>query len=134
MIISGHEVSVASWCHYWVLVIVYTIVIKALMASVRVLQVSKGEGRNRWEHLSSIDYWVPTIVGTVELAIYPILISLGSWQAISAWIGIKTAGEWRWKGKDDKDKDRQGYTNFLLGNALVIGAAFLLVLTIRTSP
>ena len=71
---------------------------------------------------------MPTIVGTIELAIYPILISLGSWASIAAWIGLKTAAGWRWQ----KNEDRQGYTNFLLGNALVIGAAFLLVLMIKT--
>jgi hypothetical protein len=68
------------------------------------------------------DYWVPTLVGTLELLIYPVLISLGAWQAIGGWLVIKTAAGWRW----EQNQDRQGYTNFLFGNAMVIFVSFLL--------
>ena len=78
------------------------------------------------------DYVVPFLVGTLELALYPVLVSLGSWQAIGAWIGVKTAAGWRWQ----QNADRQAYTNFLLGNALVIFAAFWLtpMVTIKQWP
>jgi hypothetical protein len=136
MVISGHVILVGSWCNYWLLVIACTVTIKAFLALIHTIQyetaVVNKVRYKKWRvfgyYFFSKNYCVPTIVGTIELAIYPILISLGSWESIAAWIGLKTAAGWRWQ----KNEDRQGYTNFLLGNALVIGAAFLLVLMIKT--
>ena len=71
------------------------------------------------------DYWVPTIVGTAELAIYPALITLAAWHAVGGWIAIKTAMEWRFRGVQG------AYTRFILGNALVIFTAFLLASMIK---
>jgi hypothetical protein len=58
----------------------------------------------------------------MELAIYPFLILSSHFEAIGGWLGLKTAAGWRWQ----QNQDRQGYTNFILGNALVIFASFLL--------
>lgn len=61
------------------------------------------------------DFWYPTIIGMLELAIYPLLIVAGTWQPIGGWIAIKTAVRWqRWS------TNRATYNRFLIGNGLVI--------------
>jgi hypothetical protein len=70
------------------------------------------------------------IIGIIELAIYPLLISLRAWQAIGGWLVIKTAAGWRWQ----VERDNEGYVRFLLGNALVIFFSFWLAYQIRVHP
>jgi ABC-type phosphate transport system permease subunit len=79
---------------------ILSLIIKYAMSSTRIIQ-KIGLPAKRWGKEFNSDfrqamYVVPFCMGTMELFIYPILISLGSWQAISAWIGLKTAAGWRW--------------------------------------
>ena len=68
------------------------------------------------------DYWLTVILGSVELFVFPVLIYLGKWSFIGAWIGIKTASTWGpWR------KTRTAYTRFLLGNILVLIGSFYLL-------
>jgi hypothetical protein len=117
-------VSPAHPIWYAIAVLVVTVVIRVTMSAVRTAQNCQTIVDGFWatfgNDLRNVDYLVPTLVGTLELTVYPILISLGSWQAISGWLAIKTAAGWRWQ----QHQDRQGYTNFLLGNALVIVYSF----------
>jgi hypothetical protein len=88
MVISGHVILVGSWCNYWLLVIACTVTIKAFLALIHTIQyetaVVNKVRYKKWRvfgyYFFSKNYCVPTIVGTIELAIYPILISLGSWE------------------------------------------------------
>jgi hypothetical protein len=124
-VVVGHQVSLypGRSTLWWVF---STIVIRLIMSAARAGQSDKrvvdGFGRTWWNDLRSLDHLVRFLVGTIELAIYPILIWLGSWQSITAWLGIKTATGWRWQ----PNQDRQDYTSFLLGDALVIFGSFLL--------
>ena len=67
------------------------------------------------------DYFLPTILGSIELFVYPIIMSLGEWSFIIAWIGIKTAAHWKGWGES-----RTPYMRFLVGNALVLIASVFL--------
>jgi hypothetical protein len=120
--VSGHTVSLAHPWQYLGWLTLVTIMIKTIISSVRVVQRDGWVGilTNWFKDFFNKDYWVATFVGTLELAIFPVLISLGAWQAIGGWLGIKTAAGWRWRDP----KDSQGYTNFLFGNALVIFWSF----------
>jgi hypothetical protein len=61
------------------------------------------------------DYWLPAIVGFAELLVFPILMSIGKWIFIGAWMGIKTASSWGgWQNY------RTAYNRFLLGNILSV--------------
>jgi len=75
------------------------------------------------------DYWHPSIIGLLELAIYPLLIATSNWQAIGGWIAVKTAIGWRgWS------TNRSSYNRFLIGNGLVISAALLLSILVVHHP
>ncbi len=68
------------------------------------------------------DYFSPTLLGLIELLIYPTLMLFGAWFVIAGWFTLKTAAVWgAWKS------DRNSYNRFLLGNALVILASIFLI-------
>jgi len=75
-----------------------------------------------WGHHANIDdYGLPTMIGTIEMFIYSILISIGEWTFIGVLIGLKTAAQWtKWH------KTRTVYNRFLLGNWLVIIASLFI--------
>jgi len=65
------------------------------------------------------DYWQTYILGLFELAVYPILIATGSWNALGAWFGVKTLAQWKvWSD------NRATFNVFLIGNLLVLAAAY----------
>ncbi|MGC2415104.1 MAG: hypothetical protein WA459_20695 [Stellaceae bacterium] len=121
---AGRIVTLAHPVWFYLLVLLGSMVIRIIMAGVRIAE-HKDEMRNghpinlRYDLLSP-DYLVPFVIGTSELTVYPFLISLGAWQGIIGWLGVKTAAKWRW----ERNQDREGYTNFLLGNALAVAAGF----------
>jgi len=97
------------------------------------LEGVEGFWRNWWmaflgthpsEHVR--DFWHPTIIGFIELALYPPLIAHGDFLAIGGWIGIKTAAQWPGWGKV-----RSIFNRFLIGNAFVIVAACYLATLIK---
>ncbi len=63
----------------------------------------------------------PFIVGTLELAGYPVLMKLQAWPVIGAWLGFKTVAQW-----DAWRTGRSEYNQFLIGNALVLCLSLLL--------
>jgi hypothetical protein len=68
------------------------------------------------------DYWHPFILGLMELGMYPVFMASGSWTAIGAWITLKTLGQWTtWSTY------RPAFNRFLIGNALNIIIAFLVL-------
>jgi hypothetical protein len=139
----GHPVQ---YLFYWAL---FTLLIRFLMSCQRITELSgwrhpgvscknacKNACKNLWRdfigrslNLKPRDYLVPMYIGTIELLIYPLLISLNAWQAVGGWIAIKTAAGWRWQTAGDA----QGYMRFLLGNALVIFLSFLLAQMIHVN-
>jgi hypothetical protein len=67
------------------------------------------------------DFWLPTILGSLELVSYPVLLQIGSWTAIGAWIGFKTVAQWNvWT------KNRSQFNRYLIGNALVVIGSLVL--------
>lgn len=67
------------------------------------------------------DYWHPAILGWFELLSYPVLFEYGHLYAIGGWISLKTVANWQeWLVR------RESYNRFLIGNALVLTAAYLL--------
>jgi hypothetical protein len=64
----------------------------------------------------------PTILGTLELFAYPVLMKFQAWPIIGAWLGFKTLAQWdAWK------RGRAEYNLFLIGNALVLVVSFLIL-------
>ena len=48
-----------------------------------------------WSHHKNIDdYYLPSIIGILEMFIYPFLMLLGKWTFIGVLIGLKTAVHW----------------------------------------
>ena len=75
------------------------------------------------------DYWLPAIVGWLELAAYPYFLATGDWKPIGGWIALKTVAQWgAWT------KSRSNYQRFLIGNALVIAASVLLATQLNIHP
>lgn len=75
-----------------------------------------------WAHDKNIDdYYLPFIIGIIEMIIYSFLILLGEFTFIGILVGLKTAVQWgKWQ------ETRTAYNRFLLGNLLVIAASIFL--------
>lgn len=86
-----------------------------------------------WAHHKNIDdYGIPICIGIIELSLYPILMLADKWIVIGAWLGVKTATQWKgWRA------GRTPYNRFLLGNILVIAISFFLLtnsISLTTAP
>jgi hypothetical protein len=76
------------------------------------------------------DVWSPTLVGISESIMYPTAILIGKAEFIAVWLAVKVAGQWvRWAGEGRNDAEanegRRRFNRFLVGNALIILAAFV---------
>ena len=76
-----------------------------------------------WGHHKNIDdYYLPSIIGGIELFIYPFLMFIEQWVFIAMLIGLKTAVHWgKWQ------EVRTAYNRFLLGNLVVIVSALFIM-------
>lgn len=73
-------------------------------------------------HRNIDDYYLPLIIGILEMFIYPFLILLEQWTFIGILIGSKTAVHWgKWQ------ETRTAYNRFLFGNLLVLTVSFFLM-------
>ena len=132
---------------YIFLVIIFTLVIRAILSFFKALAINNGEiddpenkeekelkGKGLYEAFKQsflsnandirIDnYWLPAIMGFAELSIFPFFMANSWFTAIAAWIAIKTASSWRgWQ------KTRTAYNRFLLGNILSLTASYCIYL------
>lgn len=65
------------------------------------------------------DYGMSYVLGVLELTAFPFLFSAGLYAYVGAWIGLKVVAQYKiWT------KDRGSFTQFLIGNALVLILAF----------
>jgi hypothetical protein len=72
-----------------------------------------------------MDRLIPLCIGVTELFIYPTAMHYGAWNYIGAWIALKTLPHWtRWTRK------RAVFNRYLLGNALVLIASYLIAVCI----
>lgn len=77
-------------------------------------------GRAPSNYKERTDYFYNSIIGTFELLIYPLLMAVGAWAAIGAWIGLKTLPQWtQWTS------NRPVFNLFLIGNLLTLTSAYL---------
>jgi hypothetical protein len=68
------------------------------------------------------DLWYNTLLGLIELLIFPILMRVGAINIIGAWMGLKTVAQWpAWQ------KNRLSFNRYLLANALQIILSFFLM-------
>jgi len=76
-----------------------------------------------WGHHKNIDdYYLPSIIGGIELFMYPFLMFLEQWVFIAMLVALKTAVHWgKWQ------EVRTAYNRFLLGNLLVIILSLLIM-------
>ena len=76
------------------------------------------------------DLFLPATLGFIELVVYPVLLTLGQFLIIGAWLGIKTAGGFAgWKTSPT------AFNRFLLLNLLnLIIAYFLLAPFVQNVP
>ena len=86
---------------------------------------SKGYWYIYWRHVRGFalgknsDLLLPTTIGFIELAAYPVLLAVGQFPVIGAWIVIKTAGGWGgWK------TSTTAFNRFLLFSLLNILVAY----------
>jgi hypothetical protein len=72
-----------------------------------------------------MDRLIPASLGIVELFIYPTAMRYGAWDYIGAWIALKSVAQWsRWTDK------RAVFNRYLLGNAMVLIASYLISLCV----
>lgn len=140
------------WIEYIFWVVVFTLLIKLIVALLKTVEKEHGWKRNqsffdslrdnffkgvtegkkeirrkqKGKYINS-DFMFNFIIGTIELAVFPVLIKVNALEVIGAWIALKTLPQWNaWKGQ------RHVFNRFLIGTALVIIASFLIAaFTIR---
>jgi len=141
-LLYGWKLNV-SWCEYVLLCLLLALVIRVAHSFVRALAIIRSDypgakpqntptdlrtgfwwclnGFNK--HKEHSDLWIPTALGFLELAIYPILLSLQYYAVIGAWVGIKTAGSWM-----GYSKSRTSFNRFLLFTVITVLLGCLLML------
>lgn len=68
------------------------------------------------------DYGTAYVLGVLELVAYPFLFAAGFNAYVGAWIGLKVVVQYKhWT------EDRGSFTAFLIGNALVLIFAFMIL-------
>ena len=61
------------------------------------------------------DFWYNTILGAIELAVFPIFMKAHQYGMIGAWIGFKSIAQWSaW------NKNRYVFNRFLIAHALIV--------------
>ena len=113
-------------------VLICSVAVRAAIATVKALKPwPQGRWRRRWWECFRIAPGFdldPTILGTLELLAYPVLMSVQAWPVIGAWLGFKTLAQWdAWK------QGRAQYNQFLIGNALVVMLSFVLAHLVRVN-
>lgn len=74
------------------------------------------------------DYWLPFLIGAVELYVYPFLINAGKWEIIGYWLAAKTVAHWgKW------EETRTPFNRFLFGNLMSLGVAYICLTPIVSS-
>ena len=141
-LLYGWKLNV-SWCEYVLLCLLLALVIRVAHSFVRALAIIRSDYPGAkpqntptdlrtgfwWclngfkKHKEHSDLWIPTALGFLELAIYPILLSLQYYAVIGAWVSIKTAGSWM-----GYSKSRTSFNRFLLFTVITVLLACLLML------
>jgi hypothetical protein len=130
----NHRASYLAW------VVSASISIRIFMSALRTIQLFKKTMMSLSEQFlrdffgcsvnpKAKDYFVPFFIGTMELAVYPVLITAAAWVPLGGWLTMKTAAAWRWQVSNDSE----AYMRFLLGNALVLFVSFLLSRMVKSS-
>jgi hypothetical protein len=66
------------------------------------------------------DLLIPFFITFVELIVYPVLLQLGYFLVVGAWLALKTSGQWSgWR------ISRTSFNRFLFSNLFHLGYAFL---------
>lgn len=138
---SGWRLGI-SGCHYVVLCVVGSLVVRAINCIFKAFAILDGEhlavgetndfrgfdgfwkafgvGFIGFVHPSIRDLWLPFLIGVAELAAYPVLFFRNDLLVIGGWIIVKTAGSWGvWA------RSRTAYNRFLFGNVLIIAISYL---------
>lgn len=123
-------------CSYVFWAIVLSLLIRAILGVFSAWHLHHVEGLKFWEAFwgaikgslpgprdlrERSDFLMPFFLGILELLGYPILIATDQLNIIGVWIGFKTVAQWStWKIQ------RFTFNRFLLGNALVVAASYVL--------
>lgn len=75
------------------------------------------------------DYWQPFVMGLVELGTFPVLMAIGKFEYIGAWVGFKVVAQAvLWK------EQRNVFSRFLIGTALCLLGSYWLATEFVTLP
>ena len=67
------------------------------------------------------DLWYNTIIGTFELAVFPILMINDAWEIIGSWVGFKTIAQWnKWSAH------RLIFNGYIIANLFMLTASYII--------
>ena len=131
-----------NWCLYIITTLLVVIAIRLILSTLKYLTEKSrhpSENLRYWkifrgfgvdnnnnnggndERRAVDDYFLPAILGGLELIVYPILLASGVPEYIGLWLGLKVApifGSWT--------SHRETYQRFLIGNALNLILSYVL--------
>lgn len=104
--------SVPNPCRFLLAVLIASIAVRVVHAALRAIKLAFDAGwswrgyrekflrclvgfhREGNGSARATDYGYTFILGTIELSCYPILIAIGAWTPIGAWIGLKALAQY----------------------------------------
>ena len=134
------------WWDYLLWVLVLSFVIRAAMCLVKALEMwLRGKSgqfdhalhapprpkfwREFWQSMKgygssdslSNDYWLPSILGTLELLVLPVVMATNNWTFVGAWVGFKALAQARhWI------ENRSAFNRFVFGTAVLLIFSYVL--------
>jgi hypothetical protein len=140
------KVKISNLILYIVLILLLSVVLRSIISAMRALEVrfhpvGKDEDKEKGDKFIKKDFfnrffivfngfskedptpdlWYNFIIGTIELAIFPVLISASQYPMIGAWIAFKTVAQWeKW------NKNRLVFNRFLIATAFVLIVSYCL--------
>jgi hypothetical protein len=128
---------IPDWRDYIVLAIMLQLSVRVLISALGAVELRHIDPKERsfWIHFWRCwkgvhpnddglysDYWFASILGLIELLSYPVLMKVGAWSVIGAWLGFKTVAQWRrWT------ENRVSFNRYLIGNAVCVLLSLLLL-------
>jgi hypothetical protein len=136
MNLKGVYFHINSPATYFFYAIIWTIIFRIIISGLKVIEYNYNVENRRFNNIFWLkrfwlifvgfsgndpfpDFWYNSILGGIEISVFPILIKTGQYAMVGAWIGFKSVAQWNaW------NKNRYVFNRFLIIHALILILCF----------